>query len=94
MKSGKKAKGKRRTQQVDRRDRPPSWRSAVNRALIGAAIFALLLIVPFHQPASGAVALSGLMLALYIPMGYYFERFLYNRRQAQKRRAASDDGGR
>ena len=90
---GKKStKGKRQT--YDRRDRPPTWRSAVNRALIGAAIFAVLLIVPFHQPPGSAIALAVLMLALYIPMGYTIEKFFYNRRMAQQQRAASKNGKR
>lgn len=91
MRSGKKSKGKER-QPYDKRDRPPTWRSAVNRALIGAAIFAVLLIVPFHQPPGSAIALAVLMLALYVPMGYYIERFFYTRRMAQKAKAASQNG--
>ncbi len=91
MKGRRKPKGKGR-QSVDRRDVPPTWRSAVNRALIGAVIFAVLLIVPFHQPPGGAIALAALMLALYVPMGYYIERFFYNRRQAQKQRVAQKNG--
>jgi hypothetical protein len=90
MKSGKKAKGSKRRQPQDRRDRPPSWRSAINRALIGAAIFAFLLIVPFHQPVGGALGLSALMMGVYVPMGFYIDRFFYNRRQAQKQRAAQE----
>src|SRR5436190_20777443 len=89
VRSGKKSKGRRRQPQ-DRRDRPPSWRSAVNRALIGAGIFAFLLIVPFHQPVGGALGLSALMMAVYVPMGFYIDRFFYNRRQAQKQRAAQE----
>jgi hypothetical protein len=88
MKSGRK-RGKRR-QSYDRRDREPTWRSAANRALIGAGIFLFLLLVPFHQPPSGAIPLAVLMLAVYIPMGYAIERFFYNRRQAQKQRAAAE----
>jgi hypothetical protein len=73
---------------VDRRDRPPTWRSAINRALIGAAIFLVLLLLPFHQPASAAIPLAVLMMLVYVPFGYSIERFFYNRRQAQKARAA------
>jgi hypothetical protein len=90
MKSGKKAKGSKRRQPQDRRDRPPSWRSAINRALIGAGIFAFLLIVPFNQPVGGALGLSALMMGVYVPMGFYIDRFFYNRRQAQKQRATQE----
>jgi hypothetical protein len=88
---GSRSKGRSR---VDRRDRPPSWRGAVNRALIGAGVFLALLLVPFHQPASAAIPLAVLMMVVYIPMGYTIERFFYNRRQAQKARAAQSDGKR
>jgi Sec-independent protein secretion pathway component TatC len=91
MKTRKGSKGKRRQPQ-DRRDVPPTWRSAVNRALIGAVIFGVLLIVPFHQPPGSSIALAVLMMALYVPMGYYIERFFYNRRQAQKQRVAQKNG--
>jgi hypothetical protein len=87
LKSGKKAK---RRQPADRRDREPTWRGAVNRALIAAGIFVVMLLLFFHQPASEAIPVSVLMLGLYIPFGYYFERFLYNRRQAQKQRSAEE----
>ena len=84
---GSRGKGRSR---VDRRDRPPSWSGAVNRSLIGAGIFLALLLVPFHQKATTAIPLAVLMMVLYIPMGYAIERFFYNRRQAQKARAATN----
>jgi hypothetical protein len=74
---------------VDRRDVAPTWRSAVNRALIGAGIFLLLLLVPFHQKPVAAIPLAVVMMALYIPLGYGIEKFFYNRRQAQKAKAAA-----
>src|SRR5919204_681618 len=69
---------------VDRRDVPPTWRSAVNRALIGAGIFLLLLLVPFHQKPLAAIPLAVVMMGVYIPLGYAIEKFFYSRRQAQK----------
>jgi hypothetical protein len=74
---------------VDRRDVPPTWRSAVNRALIGAGIFLVLLLVPFHQKPVAAIPLAVVMMALYIPLGYMIEKFFYGRRQAQKAKAAA-----
>jgi hypothetical protein len=88
MRGGSKKKGGRRS--VDRRDVPPTWRSAVNRALIGAGIFLLLLLVPFHQKPAAAIPLAVVMMALYIPMGYTIEKFFYNRRQARKAQAAAE----
>jgi drug/metabolite transporter (DMT)-like permease len=80
-----------RRSRVDRRDQPPTWRGAINRALIGAGIFLLLLLLPFHQPVSAAIPLAALMMVVYVPLGYSIERFFYNRRQAQKARAAQSD---
>ena len=84
--SSRRKKGRRA---VDRRDVPPTWRSAVNRALIGAGIFLLLLLVPFHQKPVAAIPLAVVMMALYIPLGYAIEKFFYGRRQAQKAKAAA-----
>jgi hypothetical protein len=40
--------------------------------------------VIFRRPVSAAIVLGVLMVALYLPMSYYTDRFLYNRRQKQK----------
>ena len=69
-----------------KRDQPPTWSSAVNRGLIGAGIFFVLLVTLFGRPLLGSLALSVLMLAVYIPMGHFFDRFFYSRRQAAARR--------
>jgi hypothetical protein len=70
----------------DKRDRQPTWSSAVNRGLLGAGIFLVLLVTLFGRPFLGSLLLSLFMLAIYIPMGYMFDRFFYNRRQAARRR--------
>lgn len=56
---------------------PPTWRGAVNRALIAAGIFLLLLVFLFGRPFAEGFALSAFMLLVYIPMGYFFDRFIY-----------------
>ncbi len=68
---------------VDRRDIPPTWGAAFKRGLFGAAIFFLLFWLVFQRPVVGAVALSAVMLGMYVPMGYYIDRFMYRRRQHQ-----------
>ena len=74
-------KGSSRGQRVaDRVGSPPTWRGAVNRALIAAGIFLLLLVFLFSRPFTEAFALSAFMLLVYIPMGYYFDRFFYRMR--------------
>lgn len=84
--AGAKGKGARgaTTTRANRFDQPPSWRSAFNRALVAIVFFVLLVILIFDQPVGSAIALSGLMLLIYVPMGYYTDLWLYNRRQKQK----------
>jgi hypothetical protein len=72
---------------VTRYDKPPTWRSAMTRAGIAAGIFLIAVIGLFRQPVPGAISISLLMFLLYIPLGFYTDQFLYNRRQRQKAQA-------
>jgi hypothetical protein len=74
-----------------RGETPPTWRSAVLRGIFGAVIFMVLLLAIFRRPIVPSVGLAALMLLIYIPLGYYIERFLYNRRMASKRREREHD---
>ncbi len=71
---------------IDRLDKPPTWSSAANRAAIAALIFGVLLVVAFGQSLSQSMAMTGFVLLLYIPLGYYTDQFIYKRRQAKKAR--------
>jgi drug/metabolite transporter (DMT)-like permease len=79
-KQGGKSKQKRT---VDRRDVAPTWRSAFNRGMFGAVIFFLLFWLAFSRPVGSAIALSAVMLVIYVPMGYYVDRFFFRRRLRQ-----------
>ena len=68
---------------VDRFSKPPTWRGAANRALVAVAIFIAVVILIFNQKPAPAIALGGLMMLLYIPMGYYTDMYFYRRRQAK-----------
>jgi hypothetical protein len=72
-----------RQARADRFSRPPSWRSAMNRALVAVVIFVVLIILAFGQKPAAAIALGGFMLLLYVPLGYYTDLFIYRRRQAK-----------
>lgn len=90
----KSSSGKQRM--ADRVGSPPSWRGAVNRALIASGIFLLLLVLLFGQPFPQALGLSAFMLLVYIPMGYYMDRFFYRmrlRREEKKRLEAKEAKG-
>jgi hypothetical protein len=68
----------------ERLNKPPTWASAAQRALIATVIFVVALVVLFKEPVARVAALSGFILLLYIPMGYYTDLFTYRRRQAKK----------
>ena len=72
---------------IDPRDRPPTWASAFKRGLIGAVIFFLLFWLAFGRPMAAAAGLSVVMLAMYVPLGYYIDRFMYRRRMRQQQAA-------
>jgi hypothetical protein len=72
-----------RSGRQDRFSKPPTWRSAANRALVATLLFVAVVVLAFHQPVQSAVALGGFMLLLYIPIGYFTDSFFYNRRQQQ-----------
>jgi hypothetical protein len=71
---------------VARATREPTWRGAQTRAGIAAGVFFAILLV-MQQPPLGAVFVSILMFGLYVPMGYYTDRFLYERRQRKEAEA-------
>ena len=78
------ARARARSDRGARYERPPTWRGAVNRGLIAAGLFAVLLLVFFRQPAGTSIALAAFMLLFYIPMGYYIDSFMWRRRQRSK----------
>lgn len=100
--SSRKKKGTTRKERVaDRVGSPPTWRGAINRALIAAGLFLVLLILLFRQPVGQAIGLAGFMLLFYIPMGYYMDRFFFRmklrreqkkqlERQAEKAKAKAE----
>ncbi len=71
-----------RQARMDRFNRPPTWRGALNRAAIAAVIFAIVVSI-LETPQLG-FSLAALMLVLYVPMSYYTDLLIYNRRQKKK----------
>ena len=68
---------------------PPTWANSVKRAALAAAfIFAFMLLTSKGKNrVVGALVFSIFALALYVPLGYYLELFLYRRRQRKKQTA-------
>jgi hypothetical protein len=73
-----------RQRRQQRLDTPPTWKSAMNRAAIAAAVFGVLVVVAFGYPVSGGVALAGGMFLVYIPVGYLTDHAVYRYRQRRK----------
>jgi hypothetical protein len=78
------AKGIARERRAARYDKPPTWRAALNKALISAGVFAVAVVLLFKRPVASGLFLGAAMVLLYLPMSYYMDRALYNRRQRRK----------
>jgi hypothetical protein len=76
-----------REQKVDRRDRPPSWRGAFVRAMFAAVLLLAIIIVVFNKP-NQAIALFPIVLLMYVPLSYYTDKWIYDRRQRNKLKAS------
>jgi len=87
------AQARRQVKQGSARDRPPSWRSATNRALVMAGILFVLMAFVLGREVASSAFLALTMLILYVPAGYYLERFLYNRRRAAEARKRQQAAG-
>ena len=64
---------------------PPTWRGAFNRAAFTALILVVFVAIIQKDLAQGVV-LGLFALLLYIPMSYYVDKALYNRRQRSRQR--------
>jgi hypothetical protein len=73
-----------RQKRLDRMNRPPTWKGAVQRAAIAAGLFAVLVTVFFKEKPVNALAIAAFMLVVYIPLSYVTDRALYNWRQKKK----------
>jgi hypothetical protein len=77
----KKPKG--RGARMDRFSRPPSWRSAFNRALIASAVFVVAAILILKQNPLAGVGFGVFLIVFYTPLTFYTDSYFYRRRQAK-----------
>ena len=68
---------------LDKRDRPPSWRSAFTKAMF-ATIVMLLVVILILKKSNQAIGLFPIVLVLYTLISYYTDSFVYKRRQRSK----------
>jgi hypothetical protein len=78
------AKNIARVRREERLNKPPTWRGAVNRAAIAAAVFAVLVVLLFKKNMAEGVALGAFMFLLYIPIGYVTDKAIFNYRMRKK----------
>ncbi len=78
-----------RQRRMERMSQPPTWRGAINRAAIAAAVFGVLVVLAFGRSVLQGAVLAAFMLLLYIPLGYATDTAIYRfrrRRQAPARK--------
>jgi hypothetical protein len=78
------AKAIARQRRAERLDSPPTWKSAINRAAIAAAVFGVLVTLAFGRSVAQGVILAGFMFLLYIPLGYVTDTAIFRFRQRRK----------
>ena len=84
-------KEQRDTDRRRRMMREPSWNGAAMRAAVAAVlllVFTQLGIGP-EMPLGQSFAVAAFAMLIYIPLGYYTDRFLYRRRMARDAAAAA-----
>ncbi len=78
----------RATTREKRLDTPPTWKSSLTKAGFAAVLMFLFLFLTTkgHNRLQAALLFSVFALILYVPAGYFLEKFLYDRRQRRKAR--------
>jgi hypothetical protein len=83
--AGKGARRGSTTGRKNRFDSPPTWKGAVIRAVVAAAIvYVVSTLLLKHTTAVTNLTLVPIVLAFYTPMIYYTDLFMYRRAQRKK----------
>lgn len=67
-----------------RLNQQPTWNSAFKRAAIAAGFMFIFLLFTSKGNVAAAILFGVFAFALYVPAGYYFEQYLWRRRQRKK----------
>jgi hypothetical protein len=73
-----------RRRRQERLDRPPTLKSAAQRAGIAAALFGVLVVAVFGRPIVQGISLAAFMVLIYVPLGYGMDKAIYSFRQRRK----------
>lgn len=76
-------KAQKRAHREQRYDRPPTWRGAFYRALV-AAVLMVVVSMFLVKNTFQAVLIFPLVLAMYVPISYYTDLWMYRRRLRKK----------
>lgn len=79
-----------RQRRAEKLDKPPEWKSTVNRAGIAAIVFAVLVVALFQRPIVSGLLLGVVMFAIYVPLGYATDSAIYRFRNRRKLAQAAD----
>jgi hypothetical protein len=82
-KAEKEGKPREDRDRIPKRDRPPTWLGAFYRAMAAAVLMLLVSLFLLKKP-NQAIALFPIVLIFYIPISYYTDMWLYNRRMRNK----------
>jgi hypothetical protein len=63
---------------------PPTWEGAFKRAGLAAGLMFIFLLLTSKGNVVASIVFAIFALGLYVPTGYYLERYLYNRRLRKK----------
>src|SRR5665213_2980946 len=89
-KSGKGGDAKQaKEQRLAKQDRPPTWLGAFYRSMVAAVLMLLVSLFLLKKPGE-AIALFPIVLALYVPISYYTDTWMFNRRQRRKAAARAE----
>jgi hypothetical protein len=80
-----------RARRMERLDQEPTWRGALNRALLATAFLMIVFVALLGRSITQAIVLAPIVLAIYVPLGYMTDMAIYRARQRKKARQA---GGR
>ncbi len=65
-----------------RYEKPPTWRGSFIRAVVAAVIvFAVSALLVKHTSLAGKLVLLPIVLAIYTPMIFYMDQYMYRRQQ-------------
>jgi hypothetical protein len=66
----------------------PTWKQSFRRASLAAGLMFVFLLITDHQKNAGSPIITAVLFAIiamviYVPAGYYLERYLWRRRMAK-----------